>query len=115
MNDQTVNYRKQVLETVEIFARPSMQQEYEANVPIVNVPEELVCDFPFFPKDPEFIDAFLHDELLGIAELYGMVCIAADRIDALGCQSVADMLKVLEWRNVIAFAKDFEVLLNRNY
>jgi len=53
-------------------------------------------------------------ELKSLAELYGMVCIAAKAFRKMDCHSVGDIQKVPEWRAVMAFAKDFVVELLGN-
>lgn len=116
MNEESKNYRERVLEAIEGFASPSDQLKYERDVPVANVPAELICGFVddlYHPKSELFLDAFTEQELKSLAELYGMLCIVSRTITELDSCSVHDIQKVPEWRAVITFAKDLIVELKR--
>lgn len=113
MDKETTDCRTNVLEAVATLASPAAQLQYEHDVPIADVPAELVCfgtDF-YNPKYKPFVDAFTNDELRSLAELYGRVCIASEVINKKSCHSVAELQKIKEWRSVITFSKQLEVEL----
>lgn len=110
--------RDRVVECIELLARPAEQLNYEKNVPIADIPAELVCMFAddlFHPKMAEFVDAFSEEELKLLAELYGLVVVAARTFSNLNCHRVSDALKIPEWRSVISCAKRIEEELNRTW
>ncbi len=116
MNEESKLYRKRVIEEIELLASPSEQMKYEKDVPIADVPGELVCGFVddlYHPKSELFLNAFTEQELKSMAELYGRICIASDAFVKNNCHSVADIQKLTEWRSVMAFAKDLAVELKR--
>ena len=105
---------RQVIDYLELAASPQKQLEYEASVPIANVPSELICGFAddlFHPKSPEFTDAFTADELKDLAELYGRICISSEAFQRDGARTVSDILKVSEWRRTMTFAQQLLVRL----
>lgn len=117
MNEESKEHRKRVLEAIEGLASPSDQMQYERDVPIADVPAELICgfvDYLYRPKWQPFLDAFTVQELKSLAELYGRLCIASDAFTKYDCHSVADIQKLAEWRAVMAFAKGLVVQLKRN-
>jgi len=117
MNKESKEYRKRVIGHIELLGSPSAQREYERDVPIANVPSELVCGFVndlYHPKTELFLDAFTEQELRALAELYGMICVANKEFERIGCRSVSDIQKVKEWRSVIAFSKNLAVELKGN-
>jgi hypothetical protein len=82
---------------------------YELDVPIADVPAELVetgSDL-FQPKSHEYVESFSEDELRDLAHLYGLICEAA----RLQVASVTDLQKQPEWRRVIAVAKELAARL----
>jgi hypothetical protein len=114
MNVESKKFRKSMIEMIELLGSPSDQLKYERDVPIADVPSELVCGFVddlYHPKSKMFIDAFSENELKSLAELYGMVCIASKAFRATDCHSVSDIQKLPEWRSVMAFGKDLAVEL----
>ncbi len=117
MNEQSKQYRQRVVEQIELLASPSDQMKYERDVPIADVPAELICGFAddlYHPKSELFLNAFTDLELRSLAELYGMICIASKAFTKQDCHCVADIQKTPEWRSVMAFAKDLVVKLKRN-
>lgn len=117
MNEESIQYRRRVLEEIYILASPSDQMKYEHNVPIADVPAELICGFVddlYHPKSELFLNAFTEQELKSLAELYGRLCIASDAFTKHNCHSVSDIQKLPEWRSVMAFAKELVVELKRN-
>jgi hypothetical protein len=95
-----------MIETVRLLAHASQQAQYEKDVPIAHVPGELVNFFADFfqPKDRFFAEAFSHDEILDLCELYGLVKWASRKIEPE--MRVADLMKLTEWRAVMACAKE---------
>lgn len=72
MNEKSKQYRNRVVEEIELLARPSEQMKYEHDVPIANVPAELICGFVddlYHPKSEMFLNAFTEQELKSLAEL----------------------------------------------
>jgi len=117
MKDESKKYRKSVIEMIELLGSPSEQMKYERDVPIADVPAELICGFAddlYHPKSELFLNAFTEEELKSLAELYGKICIASDAFTKNKCHSVSDIQKLQEWRAVIAFSKDLIVELRRN-
>ncbi len=117
MNEESKQYRKRVIDEIEGLASPSDQIKYEHDVPIADVPAELICGFVddlYHPKSKLFLNAFTEQELRSLAELYGMMCIASKAFTKHYCRSVAAIQKLPEWRSVMAFAKDLVVELKRN-
>jgi hypothetical protein len=117
MNEESKGYRGRVIEVIECLASPADQMKYERDVPIADVPAELVCGFVddvYHPKSELFLNAFTEQELKSLAELYGRVCIASGAFTKHDCHSVADIQKLPEWRSVMAFAKDLVVELKGN-
>lgn len=108
-----MSIRKSVIETIKLLSLPSKQLEYEKNVPIVNVPAELICGFCddlYHPKSVQFLSEFTEDELKGLAHLYGMLVEAA-RIDV---SSVTDLLKHEKWRAVVTVASELNAYYEQN-
>ena len=106
-------YREHILEHLKLVASAEAQLEYERTVPIADVPAELIEGFPFHPKSPDFIDSFTEDELKDIAQFYGWTRIASEAFKKAGGVSVTDFLKLPEWRDTMAFAKDLHARLTR--
>ena len=99
--------RQRVAEQVRLLAHPSKQLEYEKNVPIANVPAELICGFCDDLYSPKFLalsNAFTDDELKELAHLYGLLVEAA-KVDV---ASVSELHKSPSWRLVIALAKELD-------
>ncbi len=117
MKKESKAYRKRVIDEIEGLASPSIQMEYERNVPIADIPAELICGFVddlYHPKSALFLSAFTERESKSLAELYAKICIASDAFTKHDCHSVAEIQKLPEWRSVMAFAKDLLVELKRN-
>lgn len=110
MNDASRRFRQQVIDHVEMLASLSEQIKYEKDVPIADIPGELVCiyDELFRPKSEDFLNAFTEDEIKSLAELYGMICIASKAFKGKG---VVELQKLPEWRAVVTFSKDLLVKL----
>jgi hypothetical protein len=105
-----MNVRQNVLSYLELLSQPSRQLEYEAKVPIAHIHGELVsqfCDDLYFPKNPQFLDAFTQDELKDLARLYGLLMESG----RLRVSSVTELLKQPEWRRTVEFAKDLFVTI----
>ncbi|MEY4485285.1 MAG: hypothetical protein RL693_2737 [Verrucomicrobiota bacterium] len=108
-----MNIRESIIEIIELLSQPSQQLEYEKNVPIANVPAELICGFCndlYHPKSQSFISAFSENELKSMAHLYGLLSEASK----ITVHSVPELLKTSEWRSVIALAKEMSAHYERN-
>lgn len=102
--------RKAVLEHVLLLASPAEQGAC--------LPDELVCGFVddlFHPKSPEFVDAFDEEELKDLAELYGILCLAARSFSNEKDRTVSNFQKNLVFREVMAFAKELQNRFKRNW
>jgi hypothetical protein len=100
-----MSIRDNVVAEIQLLSLPSRQLEYEKDVPIADVPAELICGFCddlYHPKSEEFVAAFGEDELKALAHLYGLLSEAAK----VRVTSVTELLKTDEWRNVVSFAKN---------
>ena len=100
-----MSYRARIIDHVSLLASPSEQLRYEKEVPIADVPGELVCGFCddlYNPKDAAFISEFSEEELKDLAHLYGLL-VEASRIEV---SSVAELQKAAPWRAVIGAAKN---------
>ena len=58
-------FREHMIDLLKTIASPAMQMEYENNVPIANVPAELVCQWfdDFHPETELFKSSFSSGEL----------------------------------------------------
>lgn len=111
MDKNSKAVRMAVLEHVRLLARASAQTQYEKDVPMADIPAELVCGFCdelFHPKSQTFLDAFTEDEIKDLAVLYGLLHLASRRMDDSPPLQVADLQKLPEWRQVMTFAKELE-------
>ena len=94
-----MSIRKSTIEMIELLSLPSEQFAYEKNVPIADVPAELICGFCddlYHPKSEGFISQFSEDELKALAHLYGLLSEAAK----VTVHSVSELQKRPEWRSV---------------
>jgi hypothetical protein len=117
MKEDTQAVRQRVIDHVEMLADAGAQLQYEREVPIASVPDELVCGFCddlFHPKWQPFLDAFTEEELKSLSELYGRLCAAADEFDRDGDFSMQTIQKIPKWREVMAFAKGLATELRQN-
>ncbi|MGM0564284.1 MAG: hypothetical protein ACQES2_08135 [Pseudomonadota bacterium] len=108
-----MSIREAIIEEIDLLAHPAKQLEYEKNVPIANVPAELICGFCddlYHPKSEQMLSEFTEDELKELAHLYGVLCEAA-RLDVV---SVLDLIKLPKWRAVVAVAKELNAYYERN-
>jgi hypothetical protein len=117
MKEESKAYRQRVVEVIEGLANPLDQMKYEHDVPIADVPAELICGFVddlYHPKSELFLNAFTSEELKSLAELYGRLCVASDAFAKHDRHCVAEIQKLPEWRSVMGFAKNLVVELKRN-
>ncbi len=111
MDKKSKAIRMAVLEHIRLIARASLQAQYEIDVPIADVPAELVCGFCddlFHPKSQTFLDAFTEDEIRDLAVLYGLLHLASGRMNKSHPLQVAELQELPEWRSVMTFAKELE-------
>ena len=100
-----MSLRKSTIEMIELLSLPSEQLEYERNVPIADVPAELICGFCddlYHPKSESFLAEFSENELKALAHLYGLLSEAAK----VTVPSVTELQKRPEWRSVVSLAKE---------
>jgi hypothetical protein len=107
-NPNATDRRSAILEGVALLASASAQIEYEKNVPHAFIAAELIEGFAtdlYHPKSPDFVDAFSEAELKDLAQLYGLVHAAGQRMQKASVHSVSDLQKLPEWRQVMSLAK----------
>lgn len=108
-----MSVRESTIEMIELLSLPSQQLAYEKNVPIADVPAELICGFCndlYHPKSEAFIAAFSESELKSMAHLYGLLSEVAKST----VHSVSDLQKTPEWRLVVALANKMLVHFKEN-
>jgi hemerythrin-like domain-containing protein len=101
-------YRDRVIELVELLSSASAQMQYERDVPQVDVASEMIsmyADDFFHPKSEDFLMAFSEPEIKDLAQLYGMICMAAKAFEDESIDGVSSALKTSEWRAVMEFSK----------
>ena len=114
MEEQAQKFRAAVLEHIRLVASAGAQLKYEKDVPIAQVPAELICGFVddiYHPKSELMLAAFTNDELRDLAEFYGRLCIASEAFSREDATTVKEILKIPEWRSVMTFAKQLAVYL----
>ena len=100
-----MSIRIAIVENIALLASSSAQLAYEKDVPIADVPAELVCMFCddlYRPKSTQFISEFSESELKDLAHLYGLL-VEASKIEA---STVTELLKKERWRTVMQAAKN---------
>jgi hypothetical protein len=100
-----MSLRQSIIDEIDLLAHPSKQLQYERDVPLADVPAELVCGFCndlYHPKSEEMLSQFTEDELRGLAHLYGVLSESSD----LQIHSVKDLLQHPKWRAVVSVAKE---------
>lgn len=105
--------RKAIIDEIKLLSLPSKQLEYEKNVPIANVPAELICGFCddlYHPKSEQMLSQFNSEELKELAHLYGALCEAA-KIEA---ASVSELQKHEKWRAVVSLAKELNAYYEKH-
>jgi hypothetical protein len=108
-----MSLRKSTIEMIELLSLLSEQLKYEKDVPIADVPAELICMFCddlYHPKSERFIAEFSEDELKSMAHMYGLLSEAA-RVTV---HSVTELQKRSEWRSVVSLAKEMSAHYKRN-
>lgn len=99
---QDASIRGRVVEVLQLCGSAEAQLKYEESVPMANVPSELLAFIGdvYQPKSPEFISAFTDGELRTLARIYGLAMEASGK----PISSVRELLKMAEWRRVMALA-----------
>ena len=108
-----MSIRQAIIDEIDLLAHPSKQLQYEKNVPIADVPAELICGFCddlYHPKSEQMLSQFTEEELKGLAHLYGVLSEAA-HIEA---QSVIEVIKHPKWKAVTAVAKELNAYYAHN-
>lgn len=102
------SFRKSILAHARLVASAEAQLRYEADVPIADVPSELICGYTddlYFPTSEVLREAFSESEQKSLAEFYGRLCVAADAFGRARVTGVRDILKLPDWRATMAFAE----------
>jgi hypothetical protein len=108
-----MSIRKAIIDEIDLLAHISKQLQYEKDVPIADVPAELVCGFCndlYHPKSEQMLSEFTEVELKGLAHLYGVLCEAA----SLDVSGAIELVKHPKWRAVVAVAKELNSYYERN-
>lgn len=83
MDEESPDPRPVIEELLELLSSPEQQLQYEADVPVAFVPDELVCmwfDGHYFPDDPFFRSCFTPDELEVLAAFSSLYQRELDRL-----------------------------------
>ena len=118
MDPRYQHFRMCVLEHVRLAASAEAQLRYEQEIPIADVPAELVCGLTNELHDPEaeaLRGAFTPDELEDLEELSGKLRVASEAVVRERAGNVQDTLRVPEWRAVMAFAQQLAVELEPSH
>lgn len=108
-----MSIRTAIIEAIELLSLPSEQLAYEKNVPIANVPAELICIFCddlYHPESEQLLSQFNAEEMNGLAHLNGVLCEAAE----IEVSSVSELLKNDQWKTVINVAKELNAYYVRH-
>ena len=99
--------RKVFQDLLNLISSAAEQFEYEASVPIANVPAELVCmwfDDHYYPNSEWFLECFSPQGRDTLAEFHRFY---EARVDALpDTEQVSELQKSTEWQEVMAKAKE---------
>jgi hypothetical protein len=94
--------RQNIVELLALLADAEAQRRYERNVPIANVPAELLCmwfDDLYHPDDAAFVRAFSTPELAALEEFNRTYRSVADELEPLAV-SVGDLHAHPSWSRV---------------
>jgi len=100
-----MSIRKAIIQQIELLSNPSDQVQYEKDVPIPNVPAELICVFCddlYHPKSDALQSQFTQEELEGLERLFRVLDEAA-KIEVSG---VRELILTREWQNVISVSRE---------
>jgi len=100
------NTRSSILEHLALLADPEAQREYEQNVPIADVPAELMCgwfDDSYDPSSPAFEAAFSLRERRALAEFSDLLTSAEAQLP-IPLPRFRDLQTHPAWGRVIAGA-----------
>lgn len=103
--------RTAIIEVIDLLAHTSKQLQYESDVPIANVPAELVnmfCDDLYHPESELMASEFTEEELNELSPLYDSLC----EVASLNIDSLAELLAHPHWQVVVAEAKRLKPLLS---
>ncbi len=104
-------YRRNAIEYLEMVACAQTQREYERNVPIADVPGELLDQFVYSPELGNWRDAFAEEELRDLAEYHRKLMVAAKAFNGrTPGPGVEDILVMPEWIEVM---KEAQGILDR--
>ncbi len=108
-----MSIREAIISEIELLSFPSKQLEYEKNVPIANVPAELICGFCddlYHPKSEQILSQFNAEELKELAHLYDVLC----EVATIEAASVTELLKHEKWRVVVSLAKELHTYYEKH-
>jgi hypothetical protein len=100
------NIRSSIREHLKMLADTVAQLEYERNVPIANVPAELICgwfDDSYLPESPAFQAAFTPQELDALAKFNDLFAAATAELPE-PLPRLSDLQALPAWRRVISGA-----------
>lgn len=94
--------RESVRELLQLLSDPAAQRKYERDVPIANVPAELVCMWFDDLYHPELLTGFSESERKALADFHSFF---DARVEGLPCDGgVAKLHDAPAWREVMAKA-----------
>jgi len=99
-------FREHMIDLLKTISSPKMQMEYENNVPIANVPAELVCMWfdDFHPETELFKSSFSSNEIKELAKFTEFYDARVEEIPDDG--SVSKLQTNREWIEVQSFANE---------
>lgn len=116
MPTDSVSYRDSLIQIIGILASAREQLDYERNVPIAYVPDELVCQFfddHYHPKSLQFIAEFSQKEMIEIGVFSGFLEMASGEVRAAKKPVVSAVLKLPSWRTMMKRARATVALLKQ--
>ena len=108
-----MSIRNAIKKEIKLLSSPTLQLEYERNVPIANVPAELICSYCddlYHPQSEQMQSQFNQEELKDLKNLYSVISDAAE-IEA---SSVKELQESKQWQTVIKTAKELDAYYSKN-
>ena len=104
--DSAAGIRYQVLEHLNLLASRQQQVGYKSDVPIADVPAELVCgwfDDLYHPNEPAFLAAFSQEERAALAEFHAVFETAMSTLEG-SLESLQSLHSNRAWTTVVEAA-----------
>ena len=110
MDEDSKNARRHICNHIGLLASVSLQLKYEVDVPIADVPWELIEMFTdsYHPRWRPFVEAFNEAELKDLAAPDKLLDLASRKLRKTKGLRVADLQKLPEWKRVMAYAQELE-------